>query len=107
MRVVWSPTALGQLDEIYDIISAERDSATAAKWFFKIKDAADGLADFPLSGPSIPECAFEDHFTDFAGLRQLVIKPYRIIYEMTDLACNILGVMRTSRLISFHNLGMA
>ena len=106
MRVVWSPTALGQLDEIYDIIATERDSAAAAKWFFKIKDAADGLTDFPLSGPPIPECAFEDHFTDFVSLRQLVVKPYRIIYEVTDLACNILGVMRTSRLIGLHNLGM-
>ena len=106
MRVVWSPTALGQLDEIYGIIAAERDSATAAKWFFKIKDAADGLANFPLSGPPIPECTFEDHFTDFVALRQLVVKPYRIIYEVTDPACNILGVMRTSRLIGLHNLGM-
>ena len=107
MRVVWSPTALHQLDEIYDIIAAERDIATATKWFFKIQDTAGGLADFPLSGPSVPECVFEKHFPDFVGLRQVIVKPYRIIYETTDDVCCILGVVRTSRLVGLNNLGMA
>ncbi len=39
MNIVWSPTALEQLDEIYDTISYERDVATATKWFLKINDA--------------------------------------------------------------------
>lgn len=105
MRIVWSPTALCQLDEIYDTIAQERDIATATKWYFKISDAVDNLAEFPLSGPCVPECTFEEHFTDFIGLRQIVVKPYRIVYEATDIACNILGVMRTSRLIGISNLG--
>jgi plasmid stabilization system protein ParE len=107
MNVVWSQTALDQLDEIYDIIASERDIATATKWFFKISDAVDGLADFPLSGPRIPECAFEEHFTDFVGLRHLIVRPYRIVYEATDTACNILAVMRTSRIVSLDNLGQS
>ena len=105
MNVVWSPTALDQLDEIYDVIASERDIATATKWFFKINDAAANLAAFPLSGSSVPECAFEEHFTDLVGLRQLVIKPYRVVYEIADDACNILAVMRTSRLIGLPGLG--
>ena len=105
MKVVWSPTALAQLDEIYDTIAAERNTATAIKWFFKINDAVNALAEFPLSGPSVPECAFEEHFTDFVGLRQLIVRPYRVIYEVTDSACNILGVMRTCRLIGVSSLG--
>ena len=107
MNVVWSPTALGQLDEIYNTIASERDISTATKWFLKINDAVDNLADFPLSGPRVPECAFEEHFTDFVGLRQLVVKPYRVVYEATDTACNILGVMRANRLIGVPNLGSA
>ena len=105
MNVVWSPTALGQLDEIYDTIASERDIATATKWFLKINDAVDNLVEFPLCGQRVPECAFEEHFKDFVGLRQLVIKPYRVIYEATDEVCNILGVMRASRLIGFTNFG--
>ena len=105
MNVVWSPTALDQLDEIYATIAAERDAATAAKWFLKINDAVDNLAAFPLSGPRVPECAFEEHFTDFIGLRQLVVRPYRVIYEVADECCNILGVMHACRLIGFRNLG--
>ena len=105
MNVVWSPTALEQLDEIYGIISSERDVATATKWFLKINNAVDTLADFPLSGQLIPERAFEEHFTEFKGLRQLVIRHYRVVYEATDTACNILGVLRCSRLIGSTNLG--
>ena len=107
MNVVWSPTALGQLDEIYNTIVSERDIATATKWFLKIKinDAVGNLANFPLCGPRVPECAFEEHFTDFVGLRQLVVKPYRVVYEATDTVCNILGVMRACRLIGLSNLG--
>ena len=105
MNIVWSPTALGQLDEIYNTIASERDIATAAKWFLKINDAVGNLADFPLCGPRVPECAFEEHFTDFVGLRQLVVRPYRVVYEVADDCCNILGVMRTSRLIGISGLG--
>ena len=44
---------------------------------------------------------------DFIGLRQLVVKPYRIIYEAKGNVCNILGVMRTSRLVGLQSLGTA
>ena len=81
------------------------DIATATKWFLKINDAVDNLKDFPLCGPRVPESTFEEHFTDFVGLRQLVVKPYRVVYEATDTACNILGVMCASRLIGISNLG--
>ena len=104
MNIVWSPTALEQLDEIYNIISFERDVATASKWFLRINDAVGTLEDFPLSGQLVPERAFEEHFTDFKGLRQLVVRPYRIVYEANDTACNILGAMRCSRLIGSANL---
>ena len=107
MNVVWSPTALSQLDEIYDTIASERDIATATKWFLKISDAVGNLADFPLCGPRVPESAFEEHFKDFLGLRQLVVRPYRVVYEVADTACNILGVMRASRLIGLSSLGSA
>ena len=104
MNVVWSPTALEQLDEIYDIISSKRDVGTATKWFLKINDAVDTLEDFPLSGQLVPERAFEEHFTDFKELRQLVVRPYRVVYEATDTACNVLGVLRCSRLIGSFNI---
>ena len=107
MNVVWSPTALGQLEEIFDAIASERDVATATRWFLKINAAVDNLVDFPLCGPRVPERAFEEHFTDFVGLRQLVVKPYRVVYEATADVCNILGVLRTSRLIGLSNLGSA
>ena len=69
MKVIWSPTALGQLDDIYDTIATERDIPTAE-------------------------------------LRQLVIRPYRVVYEPTETTCDILGVMRSSHLIGRASLGL-
>ena len=100
MSIVWSATALDQLDDIYSVITGECGAPVAGKWFLKICDAVDRLADFPLAGPEIPECAFADHFTSLKHLRQLVVAPYRVIYEVAGKSCNILGVMRESRLIS-------
>ncbi len=99
MKVVWSKTALDQLDEIYDTIATERDIGTATKWYFRISDSVANLSQFPMAGPLVPECAFAGHFSEFTGLRQLVIRPYRVVYEIAEQACNILGVMRTSRLL--------
>ena len=47
MKVVWSPTAIDQLDDIYAVIASERGDETAAKWFFKISGAVDKLVSFP------------------------------------------------------------
>ena len=38
-------------------------------------------------------------------LRQRIVRPYRVIYEVTDESCNILGVMHACRLIGLGNLG--
>ena len=38
-------------------------------------------------------------------LRQLIVRPYRVIYEVSGECCNILGVMRACRLIGLRNLG--
>ena len=105
MTVVWTPTVLAKLDEIYDTIQQECGTVTAAKWFFKVEAAAAQLADFPLLGPILPEQTLSATFPAFANLRQLVVSPYRIIYEATDTNCNILSVMRCSRLIGTENLG--
>ena len=99
MTVVWTPTALAQLDSIYDTLLLERDTETAAKWFFKIEAAAAQLEDFPLLRSLIPECAFSEYLPEFTNLRQLIVKPYRIIYDATGECCNILGVLRCSMLI--------
>ena len=106
MKVIWSPTALGQLDDIYDTLATERDIPTAAKWYFKIEDAVSDLEHFPMRGQPVPEKAFEQYYPEFAELRQLVIRPYRVVYEPTVTTCDILGVMRCSHLIGRASLGL-
>ena len=38
--------------------------------------------------------------------RQLVIRPYRVVYEPTETTCDILDVMRCSHLIGRASLGL-
>jgi len=46
-------------------------------------------------------------FHGFVGLRQLIVKQYRIIYKAQNDVCNILGVTRASRLIGLQSLDRA
>ena len=55
MTVVWSPTALGQLDEIYDTIASERDIATATKWFLKSTTRSTIWLTFPFAARVFPK----------------------------------------------------
>mgnify|MGYP003345340161 CR=1 FL=1 len=87
-------------------IAIERDIPTAAKWFFKIEEAASNLERFPLLVQPVPEKAFEQYYPEFAELRQLMIRPYRVVYEPTDTTCDILGVMRCSHFIGRASLGL-
>jgi len=100
MRAVWSPTALGQLDEIYNTISTERDVATTTKWFFKIQDAAEGLADFPEMGSVIPLACYAYPPANHERIRQVICNPYRIIYETVDNTNRILAVLHVRQMIS-------
>jgi toxin ParE1/3/4 len=75
-RVVWSETALADLRDIVYYIA--RDDRQIAKRFGDlIVTKVESLQTFPRTGRIVPEYREE-------CLRELIMAPYRIVYEIDD-----------------------
>ncbi|RYD18030.1 MAG: type II toxin-antitoxin system RelE/ParE family toxin [Verrucomicrobiaceae bacterium] len=75
-RVIWSKTALADLRDLVRYIA--RDNQQIARRFGDLIVAKmDSLQTFPRTGRMVPEYR-EDL------LREIVVSPYRIVYEIDD-----------------------
>ncbi len=73
MRVHWTENAIGHLVNIYEYIAI--NSPTYAKRMVdKITIRSQQIEDHPMSGRKVPEYDADD-------VRELIEKPYRIIYR--------------------------
>ena len=73
-QVIWSPSALADVDAIAEYIA--RDSVDQAALFAtRLLEATDRLVEFPESGRTIPEIG------DPSG-REVVVGAYRIMYRV-------------------------
>jgi toxin ParE1/3/4 len=91
-EIVWSASAQSALCAIADYIAL--DNPFAARAFVKkILNRVEHLESFPRSGSRIPEWPSLSH-------RQLVIRPYRVFYQIDGERVRILYIMRGEQL--FH-----
>jgi toxin ParE1/3/4 len=91
-QVRWTEPALDDLQAIVDFIS--RDStAYAARLAHKIVEAPRRLATFPRSGARVPEFDRDD-------LRELTVRPFRVIYAIRGDECLVVTVIHGSRDLS-------
>lgn len=90
-RIIWTETALQELDEIADYISL--DNPTAAKNL--VREAfkrVDFLAEHPKSGKLVEE--FE-----VSAYREVILPPCRIFYRTDDDIVYIIHVIRVEQLL--------
>ena len=103
MNVFWSPHAnslfLDILAQIEDALSIE----DAFRWRERILDDADRLADFPFSGPVVPVECFHTIPANADRLRQVIVKPYRIVYEPVDDEIHILSIRHSRMLVTMDD----
>jgi toxin ParE1/3/4 len=91
MRVHWTENAMGHLVNIYEYIGL--NSPTYAKRMVdKITRRSEQIADQPYSGRKVPEYDAED-------IRELIEKPYRIIYRVKQGQIDVLAVIHGARLL--------
>ena len=91
MRVHWTENAIGHLVNIYEYISI--NSPTYAKRMVdRITRRSEQIAIHPLSGRKVPEYEAED-------IRELIEKPYRIIYWVKPDQIDVLAVIHSARLL--------
>ena len=91
MRVHWTQNAVEHLVNIYEHIAL--NSPTYAKGMVdKITRRSEQIADQPLSGRKVPEYQTDD-------IRELIEKPYRIIYRIKADQIDVVAVIHGARLL--------
>lgn len=88
-QVIWSPSALDDVDAIAEFIA--RDSIDHAALFVKrLISATDRLSSFPNSGRIIPEIGNE-------SCREIIYGSYRIMYRIVNDEIWITGIVHGAR----------
>ena len=90
-QIVWSATASEDLKEIVQYIAMD-DRDAAAHLAERILQRIEVAADLPLSNRIVPEKSNE-------SIRESILKPYRIIYQINDnqQAIHVLRIWHASR----------
>jgi addiction module RelE/StbE family toxin len=74
--VILSPKAVGDLETIVRYISSTNPSA-AKKIGQSLLEKTKELSQFPFKGQKVPEF-------DSPSIRQLILKPYRVVYRVEE-----------------------
>jgi plasmid stabilization system protein ParE len=74
MKTEWSARAQRDLWRFYDRVS-EDNPTVAAEWTDRFLERADAVATMPNAGREVPEFGL-------AQIREVLVGPYRIVYEI-------------------------
>ena len=91
MRVHWTENAIDHLANIYEYI-AFNSPTYARRIIDRITRRTEQIAEHCLSGRKIPEYDAED-------IRELIEKPYRIIYRIKPGQIDVIAVIHGARLM--------
>ena len=91
MRVHWTNNAIEHLVNIYEHI-ALNSPIYAKRMVDRITRRSEQIGDQPLSGRKVPEYEYED-------IRELIERPYRIIYRIQSDQIDVLAVIHGARLL--------
>ena len=92
MKVHWTDNALSHLLDIYEYIS-QNSPFYAQRMVDRLTKRSEQIANLPMSGRNVPEYSAED-------VRELIEKPYRIIYRIKPDQIDVLAVVHGARLLS-------
>ncbi len=91
MKVYWTLNAISHLTNIYEYIG-QNSQTYAARMVDKITRRSEQIAHLQESGRKVPEFNADD-------VRELIEKPYRIIYRIKPNQIDILAVIHGARLL--------
>jgi addiction module RelE/StbE family toxin len=89
-KIVWAPSALRDLKEIFEYISLDNPRA-AVSWLKDVIRQVEKSARFPETGRMIPEL-------DQVRYRELLVGDYRIFHEIEKQGVKIFGIFHIRRL---------
>ncbi len=92
MKICWSESSVEDLRAIKEYIS--RDSEYYAIQFTdKIISSVEHLSLLPKMGRKVPEA-------DDDNIREIILRPYRIIYQLQENMVNIVTILHSARDLS-------
>lgn len=89
MRVHWTQNALKHLVDIYGYIS-ENSKFYGLRMVDRLTRKSEGIAAFPMAGRMVPEFQARD-------IREVIERPYRIIYRVKPERIDVLAVVHGAR----------
>jgi len=87
VRVLWTVGARADLLEMFDYIASE-DVDAALRLRDKIRGATKNLVDHPEIGRMVPELGDP-------ALRELIVRPYRVVYLVHESEVHVLGLVHS------------
>lgn len=88
-KIVWSSSALNDLREIHSFICRDAESY-ATRMVERIMRSVEGLNDFPQAGRVVRE-------RNNANYREVIVRPYRVVYKNSLDRIDILAVIHGAR----------
>ena len=98
--VQWSPHAESLLEDIVLGIAEKLYPDDGLRWEAKLRETADELGRFPLSGDGVPLECFDTIPPNADDLRQTFCRPYRIVYEVVGNEVHILSIRHSRMLVT-------
>ena len=98
--VQWSPHAESLLEDIVLGIAEKLYPDDGLQWEAKLRETADELGRFPLSGDSVPLECFDTIPPNADDLRQTFCRPYRIVYEIVGNEVHVLSIRHSRMLVT-------
>ena len=89
MRVLWSSQAKADILAILAYIAEERPEA-ARRMAERIRASMRGAGDHPFLGRAVPEL-------DVANIRERIVPPYRVLYQVRKADIVVLAVVHSRR----------
>ena len=87
-RVQWAEAAVRDLEELFSYIATD-SPLNAERILGKLEKRALSLGSAPTRGRVVPELA---HF-GIRNWRELIVRPYRILYRIEEDTVNVLAVL--------------
>ena len=103
MIVLWSPHAETLLDDIVLGIAEALSVDDGLRWEGKLRTAAANIGAFPFLGPVVPVECFHPITANADRLRQVICKPYRIVYEPVEDEIHILSIRHSRMLVTMDD----
>ena len=90
-KLIWSPQSFRDLESIRDYVAAD-SPRYAALVVERIIQGVERLASFPESGRVVPE-------RKDPQLREVIVRPYRVVYRLRPGVVEVATVFRASRML--------